>query len=872
MTGFSGRIMLEGDPDTARSHLGTAMKLADKLNVWKQTQGISAVTKAYDLGGGSYCVVVDLDHMRAMQIVSPISSEREYEPFEQMPTSRDYTGVADVVSGKVTFPTIIPATAEVIGANGEPRVVNITALRGFTATTKTAGRYTDIERRYRLNLPESPIFSSVLSGSLEITYSQHAHVKPSSYTGAMRKLAQFVLGMGQVIRPTWEERWIQENEKGFLPVKQKNIDSGKSSEVLSAFNLYYKKEIVSVLNTYDYRFAKTHGVSFDSQNKPYLIEVSTRGVYAMPLYMDPVSLTVQGKKRYLDVSPELSHVFDTFGGVPLGVNFPFSSNEDTFNKWKRAGEIIELMSGDDIQEFYGKLPFSSVIGWAFDEKGTEAHNTCYDYQLNSVKRSYHYILRFEINTPTPLPELSGARAALAAKVTTLYELNKCRRMNEEAAAAVMFKFGQSEAAGRQAFDELEVEPDVRAIATLTLAKSGILWHPTRNVKALPQIKFPEPIFEGLISVDMRALDYSGPALTCDAPLFVCVIDGNIDIVNYSYDPRPRSLFTAENTRQRCQYTGGWTATTPAGTPYVAGHFYSNRWDWRKEVTPSESVTTYRGKKIGVQGRASCPIFGMCVTVTSVTIFKIDFKTVSRINETLDVSVAIPFYNRNCYYMAKTESVEREVVSTGTFYEVAAGPEIQYWELYNFVFHWRELCPVPAELRAGRTTRCIARKYYTIQRLSCVTDKIPAEIYYAVCPESVFAGTAITVSAPLWGNAVVGSVTFGDNIPSNSSSTQRDAPKSSGSVYMIADSGLGQIVTVDETVDGPSIDLSLSGWWWMFSPDPDDYTTPWMSSTQSCLGSVILNYNVDLNSPASTSAGKPSSMHGGSTTCYTGVIE
>lgn len=872
MTGFSGRIMLEGDPDTARSHLGTAMKLADKLNVWKQTQGISAVTKAYDLGDGSYCVVVDLSHMRAMQIVAPTPVEREYEPFEQMLTSYDYTGVADVVSGKVTFPTIIPAKAEVIGADGKPRLVDITALRGFTPTTKTIGRYTDIERRYRLNLPESPIFAPVSAGMLEITYSQHAHVKPSCYTGAMRKLAQFILGMGQVTRPTWEERWIKENKKGYLPVKQKDIASGKSSEVFSAFNLYYKKDVVSILNTYDYRFAKTHGVSFDPDGKPYLIEVSTRGVHAMPLYMDPVSLTVQGKKRYLDVSPELVHVFDTFGGIPLGINFPFTSKENTFDKWKRAGEIIELLSSDDMQEFYGKIPFTSAIGWAFDEEGVEAHNTCYDYQPNGVQSSYHYILRFEIDVPSPLLELSGARAALAAKFTTLYELNKCRRMKEEEAASILSKFEKDVDEGKKAFDELEVEPNVRASATLILAKSGTLWHPARNPKALPQIKFPEPMVGGLISVDMRALDYDGPPLTCDAPLFVCVIDGGVDIVNYSYDPRPRQPFAVENTRQKCQYTGGWTVTTPAGTPYVAGHFYSNRWDWRKEIVPSESVTTYKGKKIGVQGYADAPIFSMCVFVSSATIFKVDFKTESRTNQTLSISVAVPFYNRNCYYMTKRETVAREIVVTGTMYEAASGPEIEQWELYNFVFHWTDSCKVPPEARDGKSTRCIARKYHTNQVPSCVTDKIPGGFSYSVCPERVFANTKITVSSPYSKNAIIGGATWGDNIPFGSSTTQRDGPRSSCAVYMIADSGLGQIVTIERTIDDTPDGLPLSGWWWMFSPDPDSGITPWMSSTQSCLGDVVLNYDLEIDALTSESAGEPTYMYGGSTICYTGVIE
>lgn len=889
MTGFSGRIMLEGHLDTAKSHLGTAMKLADKLNVWKKTQGISAVTKAYDLGDGSYCVVVDLAHMRAMQIVAPSVTEKEYETFEQILDRYEYTGVADVVSGKVpTFDDaqIITEQVEVEGEDGKPRTIDIKVLKDFEPTQKTAQRYSDVERRYRLNLPESPIFTP-LGTQPDIVYSQHAHVKPSCYTGAMRKLVQFILGMGQVIRPTWEERWMEKNKKGYLPIKQKSIETNKTSETLSAFNLYYKKDVVKVLNTYDYRFAKTHGVSFDPDGKPYLIEISMRGVHAMPLYMDPVSLTVQGKKRYLDVSPELSHVFETFGGIPLGVNFPFTSGENTFNKWKRAGEILDL-APQGIDEFYSKYPYSSGMGWAINNQGTEAHNTCYSYRNDTVKLGFHYRLQIKIEKADALPELDGARAQLAARFTEVYKINKCRRMTDVDARILLLKYEKDEEEGDDAFDELEVKSNMKGSASLSLVNSGPLYYPTGNdPDAQPDIKFPEPMLNGLVSVDFRAEAFgvlsSGPTQSarCDTPIFVCMIGDSVEIVNYFYDSRRGSSGTT-NTRGKCQYSGSWTISGSSSDPELKGHFYSNRWDFRTEMADSWSSSTYTGRKINTYGVAETKaFFAMCVWVYSRVTFFIDWTSSAYANGNLGVAVAVPFYDRNCYYMLREEEYGYTSSASGGYVQDVVGSHRQWWELYNFAFHWREPCSyysLTPPIREGNS-RCIARKLRDIHDESaCVHAPLPAEIFYSVCPEAVFAGTVITVSAPLWNNTVLGGARFNHKDPPKPYSTSEQSGSSAKyQIFMVNDSGFGPIITqeqevkLQQPVGSGGFGLSRSSWWWRFSPDKNDGTMPWMGVTQSCLGATVINYSKDMNSEPD-SMGAPESMHGTANTCYTGVIE
>ena len=124
MVGFSGRIMLEGDVEGARAHLDAVMKLANTLGQWKQTQGISSVTKAYDLGGGAYAVIADLSNMRAMQIVVPPAGTSVVFPVsERTSFYPNRVGVADVVSGRVSINTLETVTETVTNNDGSVSTV-----------------------------------------------------------------------------------------------------------------------------------------------------------------------------------------------------------------------------------------------------------------------------------------------------------------------------------------------------------------------------------------------------------------------------------------------------------------------------------------------------------------------------------------------------------------------------------------------------------------------------------------------------------------------------------------------------------------------------------------------------------------------------
>ena len=870
MVGFAGRIFLEGDVDEAKALVGDAMKLAETLHAWKNTQRINNVTKSFSLRGGAYCVVADLQHIRALQIVTPVSNVRTVPDVDYSWSVPDVTGVIDVVSGIVTSPTIVRQTVELPGPNNTTVFQEVDVLNGFTSTTYASDRYTDIERRRRLAVVEDSMFQQAITNPalMDVVWSEHAHAKPSQYSGAMRRVVQFILGVGKIIRPTWEERWMSQQtpKRGYIEAKQVDPETNLYDTVESGFGLYYEDPVETKLY-YDYRFAKTHGISFDLDNKPWLIEISAGGVLAMPLYLDPVSTMVEGRARYLEVNPELEDFIDEFGGIPLGVSFPTGA---ALVEWKRAGEVVELLNASAMGEFYGNSMFSSAIGWSFNSRGTEARNCCVGIQ-NNLSTGNHYRINIALQRET-FVELTGARAELSGYFTEVYKINKCRRMTELQALEVLRLLQRDPEAGRQAFDNVTVTPTLLGTASLNLVRSGTLFHPARPRGQL-QIKFPEPLIGGLVSFDFGPYAIGAGVSQCDAPMFVCFIDDEPEVVNYFYDARPRSTPPPEYTREECQFNGIWTVTTYGGSPSIHGNFYSSRWDWREEITPDIAVTTYDGRKIGTLGYAATEyFFSSCIWVSSTTWFAIKIKTQTAAGRSRGVAVAVPFHDRDCYYMVKTDGVSGRGYSTGITTEGTPGPQIQLWKLYNFVWHWRDAGLCIGNINAG-SIGCVAKKFGDWEYPSCVDDKIPAEIQYAVCPPSGYRQDLenLTVYAPLWNNAVIGSAYFGNvTKPTSYSTSTPPRSESACEIRLITNSGLGEIIAKKESVVAPD-ETTLSNWWFRFSPDPDDGSMPWMGVSESCLGEAIVNYHTDMDANQTGHVGGPSTMYGGAYSCYTGVI-
>lgn len=875
MSSFSGRVTFEGDRTTGGRLLADAIHYAEKLSAWKQTTGLSNVSRTYDLGNGSFAVINDLEHLKSIYIVAtPNISTSKFEEFFPYNYS-DNLGVMDVISGMVISPVIDVESVEV-QRNGETVQEEVNVLRRFTPTDRVSERHSDLMCRRRLGVLESPIFAAT-GGDPSIVYSEHAHVKPSCYSGAMRKVVQLLLGVGKVVTPTWEERWIEDNNKRKMDREIVVEEGSVPVYTTSAFGLYHESNqntISEVQLRYDYRSFKTHGISFDSTGVPWVVQISSRGLLVMPLYMDPVSLAYEGRQRYLDVNPELSEFFDEFGGFPLGVPFPVG---ETLDAYIRAGEIVELISSGDIGAFYNKIPYSTATGWCFNSRGSEAHNTCYNYDGEGIGVGYHYAISINLSGET-LPEWTQATGTMASLLglSKIYEIKKARRMDDGTAEGIieMIKDGDFESA-KEAFDDAVVEATLGGTANISMARSGRLYHPAK-FKYQPQIKFSEPAIGGLMSHDFGPLNKTDKLITCNTPMFVFFVDDAIEVINYFYDPRKGKPRTYENTVQPCQLTGGWEIIEKDPNSYAYGNFYSSRWDWREVISPKESITKYNSKSVGGTTHiAADHFFAMCISATAVGYFFVTSKHKSVEGRSINVSVALPINDRCGAYMTHHESIRSVDEYEGGGTESVWGSTSDHYVLYNFVFHWVGRCGFSV---AG--AKCIAKYVTTTTNNSCY-EATPGSFFYMVCPEAVFAGTTITVAAS-WGTSILGSVNYPSITPPSSwSSTKRlKEPSQSFMTWFVNDSDHGAFKVRSETVTGKDpatekdvdiFSLNLSSWWWRASPDPDSGVVCHIFSNHSCLGSNILNYQDDIEGNVLHKGG-PSYMEGSQFVCYTGVID
>lgn len=866
MSGFDGRIIFEGDVEKCRQLLGVAIKRAAVQQQNKNILGLAGSTKTYDLGGGAWCVISDQQHMRAMRIVAPVFNEAKDVEFEVPTTTTGGAGVYDVISGWTNVPQI--QTYQYTYAKGKQRTVDL--LAKFYPTHRTADRWSEGDQRARLAVDENPIFTPPSPDGQFIRFSEHAHCKPTNYTGTMRKVAQLILGIGKIMRPTAEEKWATKNKAVPLPNVGTDILTNKPVGAVSAFGLYDNPEVAATWSprlNFDYRAAKTHGVSFDSDGVPWLIEISMRGVHAMRLYLDPVSTTKEGRQRYCQVSPELEEWFKVMPGFPLGVTMP---TFDTFEKFKRAGEVIELLDATTMRDFYTKTVMSSDTGWCFNDAGTEAHNTCWTWGLDEVKKGFHYSVNINLNRERFLP-WTPKRAELAAKFSTVYEINKCRRMTEYDAGGILRAYELGQVNGYKAFDVLRVNPTLLGSATLRMHRFGYLYHPAAFAFQ-PQIKFPETAlgYGGNYSFDFSAVRHAPyesvsnfyHKVRCDTPMYVYFVQNSLEVVSYAYDntkDEPQYGVEFFDNRGECQYGGSWTSGIhyPGGLQ-LQGNFYSNRWDFRREQrTGASSIKTSWCNRIASWPRwKQDHPFSTGLTAWTEVAFYVDSVTkMSEAAPQLGISVALPMHDRSACYFGVLETIHN------TYDYYSGGPEIvsarraDHWELFDFIFAWVGSIPCAPEDQEGGPLSCWARRRCTTTNEAACDDSYETAGFWATA---------------CGGNGIKGPEWNRPDLPSGYGYyVDTDPGQANCDIYFVNNTSLGETITKHER-EKFETGTTMSSWWWKAAPD-ENGAVPTIQAVNSCLGDEVTNMMDDFDG-GTKHLGGPEYMYGSWNACYTGVIE
>lgn len=186
-------------------------------------------------------------------------------------------------------------------------------------------------------------------------HTQYTKQRPTWYSGSMAKVMQIVGGYGrQDLKNLPDDGW-ERAEVMISDDLKKAIAKELGGQILPA---YTGKPDKDGQFQYDYKHAHTNAVGFGANGSPWLLSISKKGVYAMPLPVIPATATKAYREWIEQVGDsEILAILEEFGALPSGENFP--QNPKDFEAWKRAGVIIKIC---DTADFYTHLAYSTAMG------------------------------------------------------------------------------------------------------------------------------------------------------------------------------------------------------------------------------------------------------------------------------------------------------------------------------------------------------------------------------------------------------------------------------------------------------------------------------------------------------------------------------
>lgn len=496
-----------------------------------------------------------------------------------------------------------------------------------------------------------------------LTYTQYIKQRPTWYSGAMSEVMQIVGGYG---KQEFDKLPDDDIERAQLIIPQKYLD--RISDELSTTRLPAYSGVPNKDGQfqYDYKFLKTHIVSFDEQNNPWLVEVNGSGVWAMPLPIIPATQTLAFREYMKEVNDtEVSAILDRFGAMPSGESFPLGAS--AFQAWRRAGVIIKVC---DTKDFYDHQAYSMAMGWSANTNGTELVNTCHNFESTKIAvTSFAYKIKLNLGAaknngrakaPSSLTIDESAR--INRYLSALYDLIQ---ENTAVNLAIKYKIHRvpiellsSRARGKfydsevSYWNNLELEPIAKHEGNTVKIGQGYYFGGA-------EIKVPEPLFEGSLSIPLSLAnrgDYPGAH---DTIVLAYYVGDSLKTVRSFNDNRPHTREEDSNF-EKYMYVGKWYEKILSGVAKLSGTIYLSDIDDRILTAPIEFETTVEGKDLGFGGADLQMDFYFWRTGT---ISRHRYYTTKTTKSTLygksiSTALVLPFFCRNLVVYAKKESVVR----------------------------------------------------------------------------------------------------------------------------------------------------------------------------------------------------------------------
>lgn len=530
-------------------------------------------------------------------------------------------------------------------------------------------------------------------------HTQYTQQRPTWYSGGMAQVMQIVGGIGASDVANPANHWDASTQMELPQEVMRAIE--KELEGLPPLPGFAGRPPKDGKFQFDYKFESTDGVAFASDGLPWLVNVSRTGAVAMPLPIVPATRTRAFRQYVQDVGDdELLAILDRFGGMPSGEGFPMSKDR---KHWEKAGAIIRL---GDTGDFYQHLAYGMAMGWSFNDRGTAAVNSAYDYDSNGYGMSYAYRLGINIGKtqPPPSEDLLNAEAQSIASYKAW--LSPALTGADARTAAIRFKLSRAPAnvlfhrahilvRDREAelsfWEDYEAAPMASGRSDLSSLHEG---HAYSRLPPMghPQFKVPDPFMGYCASHSFLPEREAGPSggPRCDAIIFASYIGNDLHTVKFFHDGRG-FYREVQSDFEPCMTVGSWYQRETVGDSRIdPPHFYTSDFDDRQERAGSVKETWITGSDLGYSLTprfAFDAFFDMQGTLSRSRFIARKTKTKSVSDISAASAICVPYLSRNAVLYAyresdgvtqESESLSRESVQDPTTY--------RFWT-YDFVMHW-----------------------------------------------------------------------------------------------------------------------------------------------------------------------------------------
>ena len=633
-------IRLEGDEKRALALIPEGKLLLSKAQAFTKRAEIPTYSMSRRVSDDEYIYVLVAGDQNIIQISAGVKYPGLVHEEPEVPEAAVFP---DFLSGLV-FNGIMDAREE---TKADGSKVSYKVIRQW-APTPNCAKIQDIgtgrQPSRRLAVRPHNTMSDWNNKFGTIEYSQNVVPRTSEWSGTMKKVVQIVFGLGRINK----NKLRDPNEPNKSTQYMKDVDQN------------------GVQVQYDYKFMRTHGIYKGPDNTLWLVEISSnKGVIAMPLPIFPGSdkpgFALRAQQRG---DTAMEKALDELGCLPTGEGFPTGK---AFQEKLAKGDILQLLPPADLREFYKLSAYSSVCGWAFNEKGSEAHNVGYTWPEEDVFQvGYWYQISINI----------GA-------------VNKSREP------------GQPIASGS---------------ANLKKQSEGYLYSPPTKNSFIP-VKYYEPLLPGLLSHSAKPTGPSPFVVNCNTVVFVAFMNGDLKTARYFKPGQAESYGKVEDDRwgEECLLEGSWSWKTTTGSRSLPAMPYTNDIDPRAILEEHVREGTLTSNTLGfdppafsdfLEAPEGCFVWRSKVW-RQVTVLE------ERGGEGRSACFIVPAYSREAYYYFEGHSYNGgRRGSTAVGYTYVMDPNIYYgWRKFP-----RISSPPYPQNRDCRINKCGGK--HTERRIIC----------------------------------------------------------------------------------------------------------------------------------------------------------